>query len=442
MNMFRQNSLLIHILELLILLEAVNGQGYVNECKKAHDNALDTIQFVGSPAFPRRTMKTSNCKFTVSVNYGVYIKLSADILEIPCIGANGIYIEEKGGRAGPFCAKKKMPNFISRDVFFDIHIIVETPLEPGWRVKIGYKSVKAQNGPKLPSARKNPPPIIMQSMDQKPKPSRPVRPMNPMNNPLGGPVGEQNQIFVDQELFPQSFDQNQPQNLNSSPGFGPSTSLKSAAKPKKKTWVSETWNGDRDTGDEPVFTSLGRPKLGITPPKDNGGGGIIMAVILLILLICVAIFLVHKRQQMILEEEKKQNRENCDSNPSKSDSNNLNPPNPPARNKKENKFLAIATKTLTKQKKEPTITEINDCIEHIPIVTTPATSAESMPAKTETVSKDSGLEESAAPQAPPRRTTSQDSAKSKQSQATTAPSISEYPKPPERKKRTGIRGQI
>ena len=29
----------------------------------------------------------------------------------------------------PFCAKKKMPNFISRDVFFDIHIIVETPLE-------------------------------------------------------------------------------------------------------------------------------------------------------------------------------------------------------------------------------------------------------------------------------------------------------------------------
>ena len=63
------------------------------------------------------------------MNYGVYIKLTADILEIPCIGANGIYIEEKGGRAGPFCAKKKMPTFVSRDVFFDIHIIVETPLE-------------------------------------------------------------------------------------------------------------------------------------------------------------------------------------------------------------------------------------------------------------------------------------------------------------------------
>ena len=50
-------------------------------------------------------------------------------MEIPCVGNNGIYIEEKGGRAGPFCAKKKMPAFVSRDVFFDIHIIVDTPLE-------------------------------------------------------------------------------------------------------------------------------------------------------------------------------------------------------------------------------------------------------------------------------------------------------------------------
>ena len=164
---------------------------------------------------------------------------------------------------------------------------------------------------------------------------------------------EQNQIFVDQELYPQSFDQNQPQNnLSGAPGFGPSPQLKSASKPKKKTWVSETWNGDRDVGDEPVFTSLGRPKLGITPPKDNGGGGIIMAVILLILLICVAIFLVHKRQQMILEEEKKQNQENP-SNQSKSslDSNPSEPPIPPVRTKKENKFLSLANNAIGTLKK-------------------------------------------------------------------------------------------
>ena len=67
----------------------------------------------------------------------------------------------------------------------------------------------------------------------------------------------------------------------------------------KRTWESETWNGDK----EPVFTTLGKPKLGLDTPKDNGGGGIIMAVILLILLICVAIFLVHKRQQMIKVRE-------------------------------------------------------------------------------------------------------------------------------------------
>jgi len=69
----------------------------------------------------------------------------------------------------------------------------------------------------------------------------------------------------------------------------------------------------------------------------------------------------------------------------------------------------------------------------------------SMPPKVETVSKDSGVDESLGAGSgqgshpAPRRTTSQDSSKSKQSQATTAPSISEYPKPPERKKRTGIR---
>ena len=49
---------------LLNVFGQVYGQGYVNECKKAHDNALDKMQYVGSPSFPRRTMQTSNCKYT------------------------------------------------------------------------------------------------------------------------------------------------------------------------------------------------------------------------------------------------------------------------------------------------------------------------------------------------------------------------------------------
>ena len=84
---------------------------------------------------------------------------------------------------------------------------------------------------------------------------------------------------------------------------------KSALKPKKKTWESKTWNGDRNEGEEPVFTTLGKPKLGLQEPKSSSGGGVIMAVILLIIMICVAIFLVHKRQQMIKEEMKKQDAE-------------------------------------------------------------------------------------------------------------------------------------
>jgi len=51
-----------------------------------------------------------------------------DVIEVPCAGGNGIFIEEEGGRSGPFCGNKRMPSFISRDVKFDIHIIIDTPL--------------------------------------------------------------------------------------------------------------------------------------------------------------------------------------------------------------------------------------------------------------------------------------------------------------------------
>ena len=78
----------------------------------------------------------------LSVNYGDYIKLIPDVIEIPCAGGNGVYIEEDGGRAGPFCGQKKMPSFISRDVKFDIHIIIDTPLvrHTNDNIIIGYES--------------------------------------------------------------------------------------------------------------------------------------------------------------------------------------------------------------------------------------------------------------------------------------------------------------
>ena len=90
---------------------------------------LEHLQLQFNSYIQSSTLTAKTYFFRVSVNYGVFIKLTADIMEIPCVGNNGIYIEEKGGRAGPFCAKKKMPAFVSRDVFFDIHIIVDTPLE-------------------------------------------------------------------------------------------------------------------------------------------------------------------------------------------------------------------------------------------------------------------------------------------------------------------------
>lgn len=400
------------------------SQGVVNDCKKAHDNALTSIQYVGSTGFPRYSKTTSNCKYTISVNYGVYIKLSADVLDIPCVGANGIYIEEKGGRAGPFCAKKKMPPFVSRDVFFDIHIVIDTPLNPGWRVKIGYKQVKSSEGRNLPPSRGKRPPAIMHSMDQD---QGILQQTNAQNMLLeSSNQNSQGQIFVDQEATPQEFDQKQPQNMRNMPknpvgggGFG-GPKMKSAAggggRKPKKTWESKTWNGN-GVNEEPVFKTLGKPRLGPEPPKESGGGGIIMAVILLILLICVAIFLVHKRQQMINEEMKKQESETLKDNEARK------------AEAAEAAFKPVQLLPADDKSAEPAAEAVADCVE---------TAKEKTKTIGKTVSKDSGVEASAAP----KRTTSEDSnasAKSKESQATTAPSISEYPKPPERKKRTGVR---
>jgi len=412
------------ILHLLFIHQIV---AQINECKKAHDNALSTIQFMGSPGFPRFSRDSFNCKYTVSVNYGVWIKLSGDVIDIPCVGANGIYIEEKGGRAGPFCSKKKMPAFVSRDVFFDIHIVIDTPLAPGWRVKIGYKQLKAAKGPNLPSSKGKRPPPIMNSMDlpdrRVPTKMAPdqgqglLQQTNKQNSELMMHQASQGQIFVDQAEMPQEFDQKQPQNMRNNPveiepaGGGRGGGGGGRGRPKlksanKRTWESDTWNGDK----EPVFKTLGKPKVGLEQPKEDGGGGIIMAVILLIILICVAIFLVHKRQQMIKEQEKKQDEEVLKAQEA---SGTTKP--------------AVKTDTfkpepvMDTKPTEPTLPEINACVEHA--------------TKNMTESKDSGCVE----EKQPKRTTSEESV-GKESQATTAPSISEYPKPPERKKRTGIRG--
>ena len=50
------------IIEFLTLLAQINAQ--VNDCKKAHDNALGSVQYVGSPGFPRLSRDSYNCKYT------------------------------------------------------------------------------------------------------------------------------------------------------------------------------------------------------------------------------------------------------------------------------------------------------------------------------------------------------------------------------------------
>ena len=50
------------ILNVILLIQL--GQAQINDCKKAHDNALGSMQYVGSPGFPRLSKDTYNCKYT------------------------------------------------------------------------------------------------------------------------------------------------------------------------------------------------------------------------------------------------------------------------------------------------------------------------------------------------------------------------------------------
>lgn len=418
---------------ILFLFLWQNVYGF-KECSSGSDTAKPTAEFLVSPFFPHRTPRALKCKFSLSVNYGDYIKLIPDVIEIPCAGGNGVYVEEEGGRAGPFCGQKKMPAFISRDVKFDIHIVIDTPLR-GARVKIGYKSVTNPKGTNLPKVRKNaakPPVLLKMAPDQG-----------------QGQLQQQNlQNFENEQQQQQQQVSDQGQGPAVDPWAKPAGGRQSY-KPKKKEWVSETYN--------PIPVS-NYPYDDREAEEEGIGMQLVLPLIFLVILIGVLILVVHKRRQKMKADLKKLEETGNSKDTMKKD------------------FIPFEKAPV--EKTEPTMAQINQVIEasnnaasledkanealipesNAKVVTAAAPvnkvsstmaaeKVHSPPAPANTLVANTALNQVLVPhKAQPKiaeKTVSTDSGLSKDSQATTAPSIksemkSECPKPPDRPNRNPV----
>jgi len=128
---------------------------YVTGCNRGGDQADENVtKFLVTPDFPSHYKDALQCKWTVNTNHGKFVKLIPDTFDLPCLGNNGLVIEDvgmaySGATSFKFCGGKKIPAFVSSDVKFEIHLTIDDPGPRGVRLKLGYKVVKSPVGPKV-----------------------------------------------------------------------------------------------------------------------------------------------------------------------------------------------------------------------------------------------------------------------------------------------------
>jgi len=138
------------------------------DCPSVKDLHTDSTNYLTSNGFPKRGSTKQDCTFTLKLNFGSYVKVMPEVVDIPCGGGNGlrfydrVNIEDPGtqvptGNLAPrkpsefqsplYCGKTvRVPAFVSTNVEMLIHY--KAP--PGSRLKIGYKAVRSSKGPKVP----------------------------------------------------------------------------------------------------------------------------------------------------------------------------------------------------------------------------------------------------------------------------------------------------
>lgn len=313
------------MLSYLLLINFARG---FKECSSGSDTAKSSVEFLVTPFFPHKTPRAIKCKYSLSVNYGEYIKLVPDVIDLPCRGKNGIYIEEEGGRSGPFCGPKRMPAFVSRDVRMDIHIIIDTPLG-GARVKLGYKAVTSPKGPQVKPARG----VKMANM--------PLAVLKMAPDQGQGQLQQQNLQNRENDRLnnQQALGQGQDADM-----MGPPGPIGGRHKPKvaQKEWVSETYNPVNNY-EPPLINGSSRKT-----PKSSGSSGVefVLPILFLMILISILIFVMHKRRQKMKEDLKKLEEKGGST----------------AHNTIKKDFIPINNGTNSMEKAEPSLEQINHVI--------------------------------------------------------------------------------
>jgi len=297
------------------------------ECSSGSDTAKPTVEFLVTPFFPHKTPRAIKCKYSLSVNYGEYIKLVPDVIDLPCRGKNGIYIEEEGGRSGPFCGPKRMPAFVSRDVRMDIHIVIDTPLG-GARVKLGYKAVTSPKGPNVARARG----VKVANM--------PLAVLKMAPDQGQGQLQQQNLQNRENDRLNQEQERGQGQGSQDMQAPAP---VGGRHKPKvaPREWVSETYNPVSNY-EPPLINGSSRK----SPSSGSSGVEFVLPILFLIILISILIAVMHKRRQKMKDDLKKLEEKGGST----------------AHNTIKKDFIPINNGTNSMEKAEPSLEQINHVI--------------------------------------------------------------------------------
>jgi hypothetical protein len=119
------------------------------DCARGSDSAQEFIKLVETPGFPKPVKEPFKCKFSISSNFGKYIKIQVLALDLPCTGNNGIWFIEKAVNSRKYCGKQKIPQFVATDSTLDVYFLVDVPGPRGASYKLSYKTVETGAGAKI-----------------------------------------------------------------------------------------------------------------------------------------------------------------------------------------------------------------------------------------------------------------------------------------------------
>ncbi|CBY38317.1 unnamed protein product, partial [Oikopleura dioica] len=205
-------------------------------------------------------------------------------MKIPCSGDNGIYVQDKGGVAGPFCGKKMMPAFVSKDVTIDIYINIEVPAN-GARAMLGYKTVSSSAGRRISGGR-GLPDSLKSGLNR------------PESNQKNDPNLERNKLLQ------------QAQDVMYEDEYDPSSNRRLYNAKDQNRWVSQTSNEripvyGRGNNNDDYQLSRGVDSVLRSGSKDGQMAKMVVPVVILMILVAIVVPIMHQRRQKMKQDLQK-----------------------------------------------------------------------------------------------------------------------------------------